>query len=48
MRQILMTVMLIVTVVMLYAHIVDGSGGTRDSIRSSGNRMADGISRISP
>ncbi|WP_169306779.1 hypothetical protein [Cohnella pontilimi] len=48
MRQILMTVLLIVTVVSLYSSTVQGDGGTKDQIRDSGIRMADVISRISP
>jgi hypothetical protein len=48
MRQILMTVLLIVTVVSLYNNTVQGNGGTKDQIRDSGSRMADVISRISP
>ncbi|WP_164472585.1 hypothetical protein [Cohnella candidum] len=48
MRQLLMTVLLIATVVSLYASSVQGEGGMQEKIRDSGNRMADGISRISP
>jgi hypothetical protein len=48
MRQILMTVLLIVTVVILYSHTVQGVGGTKEQIRDSGGKMADVISRISP
>jgi hypothetical protein len=48
MRQLLMTVLLIVTVVILYQGVVGGVGGTRGQLESSGNRMADRISRISP
>lgn len=48
MRQLLMTVLLIMTVVLLYTQIAGGSGGTKDQITSSGYRMADHISRISP
>jgi hypothetical protein len=48
MRQLLMTILLIVTVVSLYAGTVQGGGGTKEQIRDSGVRMADVISRISP
>jgi len=48
MRQLLMTMMLIVTVVLIYSAIVQGDGGTKATISSSGGRMADQISRISP
>lgn len=48
MRQLLMTVMLIVVVVSIYSQTVQGDGGTGDRIRSSGGQMADRISRISP
>jgi len=47
-RQILMTTLLILTVVAIYMGVVDGSEGTGERIRSSGDTMADGISRISP
>ncbi|WP_161793339.1 hypothetical protein [Cohnella kolymensis] len=48
MRQILMTVLLIMTVVLLYTQIAGGNGGTKEQITASGNRMAEQISRISP
>jgi hypothetical protein len=48
MRELLMTVLLIITVVALYTHTVQGDGGTKEHIRDSGSRMADVISRISP
>lgn len=48
MRQLLMTLLLIVTVALLYSGIVQGDGGTNSRIADSGNRMADFISRISP
>jgi len=43
-----MTVMLLLTVVMLYNRIVGGEGGTRDLIHAQGREMADEISRIDP
>lgn len=48
MRQILMTVLLILTVVAIYMNVARGAGGTESRIHSSGVVMADGISRISP
>ncbi len=48
MRQLLMTMLLIVTVVILYTNIAQGDEGTQGKITSSGDRMADQISRISP
>ncbi|WP_239618454.1 hypothetical protein [Cohnella mopanensis] len=48
MRQLLMTMLLIVTVVLLYTSITQGDEGTNQRIESSGGRMADQISRISP
>ncbi|QJD84323.1 hypothetical protein [Cohnella herbarum] len=48
MRQLLMTMLLIVTVALLYSSIAQGDGGTREQIETSGGRMADHISRISP
>lgn len=48
MRQILMTVLLILTVVAIYTTVVRGSGGTQERIQTSGSVMADGISRINP
>ncbi|MCD9026071.1 hypothetical protein [Cohnella silvisoli] len=48
MRQLLMTVLLIVTVVLLYTRITQGDEGTHGKITSSGGRMADHISRINP
>jgi hypothetical protein len=48
MRQLLMTVLLIVTVVLLYTRITQGEEGTHGQITASGREMADSISRISP
>ncbi|MBB6672647.1 hypothetical protein [Cohnella nanjingensis] len=48
MRQILITVMLILTVVAIYTAVVGGDGGMRAQIRSSGSGMAGAISRVSP
>jgi len=48
MKQLLMTMMLLVTVALLYSAIVRGDGGTKERITSSGERMADRLSRISP
>ncbi|MBB6731868.1 hypothetical protein [Cohnella zeiphila] len=48
MRQILMTVLLIMTVVLIYMSVVKGSGGTNEQIRNSGSAMAEAISRINP
>jgi hypothetical protein len=48
MRQLLMTVLMIVTVVLLYMQIAQGNEGTKGQITASGSRMADHISRMSP
>jgi hypothetical protein len=48
MRQLLMTMLMIVTVVLLYTQIAQGNGGTKEQITASGSRMADHISRINP
>ena len=48
MRQILMTVLLLLTVVGLYSNLVSGEGGTKERISSSGARMADKIVKMSP
>ncbi|WP_158630199.1 hypothetical protein [Cohnella sp. AR92] len=48
MRQILMTVLLIVAVVGVYLGFNGGSDGAESKLRDSATRMADGISRISP
>ncbi|MBN2982630.1 MULTISPECIES: hypothetical protein [Cohnella] len=48
MRQMLMTMLLILTVVVLYLNAVDGDEGTGEHIRNSGSSMAGAISRISP
>jgi hypothetical protein len=48
MRQILMTVLLIMTVVLIYIGVVKGDGGTNEQIRNSGSAMAGAISRINP
>jgi len=48
MRQLLMTMLMIVTVVYLYVRITQGDEGTRGHITASGSGMADQISRMSP
>ncbi|MFB9277730.1 hypothetical protein [Cohnella cellulosilytica] len=48
MRQLLMTTLLVITVVLLYTSIAQGDGGTNERITDSGGRMADHLSRISP
>jgi hypothetical protein len=48
MRQLLMTVLLIVTVVVLYTGITQGEEGTHEQITASGSKMAEHISRINP
>ncbi|WP_158602437.1 hypothetical protein [Cohnella endophytica] len=48
MRQLLMTMLLIVTVVLIYSGFAQGNGGANERIADSGKRMADFISRISP
>ncbi|PRX57997.1 hypothetical protein B0G52_13722 [Cohnella sp. SGD-V74] len=48
MRQLLMTMLLIVTVVLLYTSFAQGENGANAKITDSGSRMADRLSRISP
>lgn len=48
MRQLLMSMLMIVTVVLLYMQIAQGNEGTNSHISDSGARMADHISRLSP
>jgi hypothetical protein len=48
MRQMLIAVLLLLTVVLLYDRIVGGEGGTRELVRESGRVVADEISRINP
>ncbi len=48
MRQLLMTTLLVITVVLLYTSIAQGDDGTNARITESGDRMADRLSRISP
>lgn len=48
MRQLLMTVLLLLTVAALYSNLVNGEEGTKARISSSGAQMADRIARMSP
>jgi len=48
MRQLLMSMLLIVTVVMIYTSISQGEEGMQGQVTASGGRMADQISRINP
>lgn len=48
MRQLLMTVMLVLTVVLIYINVAGGNEGTKARLRSSGEGMAGAIARISP
>ncbi|WP_158543620.1 hypothetical protein [Cohnella sp. OV330] len=48
MRQLLMTVMLILTVALIYNNVAGGETGTKAKIRDSGAGMAGAIARISP
>ncbi|MFC4601923.1 hypothetical protein [Cohnella hongkongensis] len=48
MRQLLMTMLLIATVVLLYTSFAQGEDGANARIAVSGSRMADHLSRISP
>jgi hypothetical protein len=48
MRQILMTVLLIATVVTLYLGFNAEDDGAESRLQGSATRMSDGISRISP
>lgn len=48
MRQLLMTVLLLLTVVALYNSLVGGDEGTKSRVSSSGERMAVRIAEMSP
>lgn len=48
MRQLLMTMLLIVTVALLYMSFAQGDDGANAKITNSGSRIADHLSRISP
>ncbi|MFC3800304.1 hypothetical protein [Cohnella sp. GCM10012308] len=48
MRQLLMTVMLILTVALIYMNVAEGHEGTKATLRDSGAGMAGAIARISP
>ncbi|MFD0673910.1 hypothetical protein [Cohnella sp. GCM10027633] len=48
MRQLLMTVLLLLTVVTLYSNLVSGGEGTKARISSSGQQMAVRIAQMSP
>lgn len=48
MRQLLMTVMLLLTVVILYSNLVEGEDGTKARVSSSGQHMAVRIAEMSP
>lgn len=48
MRQLLMTVLLLLTVVGLYTNLANGEGGTKEQLLSSGTRMASKIAKMSP
>ncbi|MFC5530849.1 hypothetical protein [Cohnella yongneupensis] len=48
MRQLLMTVLLLLTVVGLYTNLVSGEGGTKAQLSSSSTHMAIRIAKMSP
>lgn len=48
MRQLLMTLLLLATVVGLYTNIVSGENGTKAHLSSSGMQMASKIAKMSP
>lgn len=48
MRQLLMSIMLVLTVALLFTAVAGGEGGMKEQVTTSGERMADAISRISP
>ncbi|WP_158289654.1 hypothetical protein [Paenibacillus flagellatus] len=48
MRQILMTVMLVIVVVSLYAGTVGGSGGMQQNVKTTGGRLNGTIGSINP
>jgi hypothetical protein len=48
MRSILITVMLILTVIVLYNSTVGGTGGTKDSVRLRGGSVNTVIQSINP
>ncbi|CAI6080313.1 hypothetical protein [Cohnella sp. JJ-181] len=48
MRQLLMTVMLLLTVALIFINVAGGEEGTKARMRDSGEGMAGAIARISP
>lgn len=48
MRSILISVLLLVTIIILYMNITDGDGGMKDQINESGEAVGNYIRRMSP
>ncbi len=48
MRSILMTVMLIITMVVIYQNTIGGEHGTRSMLRSSSEPISEAIETINP
>ncbi|CAM4477815.1 MULTISPECIES: hypothetical protein [Paenibacillus] len=48
MRGLLMTLMLLVTVILIYTAVVEGESGTKAQVESSGRAMSESIRGISP
>jgi hypothetical protein len=48
MRALLMTVLLIVAAVAIYANVTEGDDGTKAQLGRTGSHMSDSIGRMSP
>ncbi|MBD3921408.1 hypothetical protein H8B09_21745 [Paenibacillus sp. PR3] len=48
MRAILMTVLLLLTVILIYEQVVKGEDGTNNQLEQSGSHIRDSIQRMSP
>lgn len=48
MRALLMSILLIITVVVLYLQLAEGDGGTKAQLAGSGSKMAERIRGMDP
>ncbi|MBB3112159.1 hypothetical protein FHS18_004237 [Paenibacillus phyllosphaerae] len=48
MRSILVSLLLIIVVITMYASITGGETGMHEQLEQSGNKMSDTIERLSP
>jgi hypothetical protein len=48
MRSILMTILLLLTVIVIYEQVVEGEEGTNKQLQHSGDHIRDSIQRMSP